>query len=105
MLDLGSARTADAGRLRCLAKRALECPTYDVSALTTHIGVLRAMLMKGHDGTRGNSSPRVRRTPPQCGQRADSAGAIALVDNTTLGNSSFRACCRRASRCRLDSKP
>ena len=71
-----SARTPDAGRRIASENTSGRGAGYDVSPADAPNESLGGMRTKGDDPWRGKTAPRVRRTLPHCGQRADSAGLI-----------------------------
>jgi len=71
-----------------------DCGGYEVSLADARSDSRGDAQAKGDDATRGNSSPRTRRTLPQCGQRAGSAGSMpmaAAAGDASFANSNFRA--------------
>ena len=67
------------GGMRNEKTRPYELADYDLSRTGSDSAILGEAHAKGDDGTGGSNSARRRRTLPHCGQRAGSAGAMAVA--------------------------
>jgi hypothetical protein len=89
---LGAQRGRGAARRTCNGRQSFRA--YDVSAIDAAGESLVGTPTKGDVPDRVNNSPHARRTLPQAGQRAGSAGSIPSRDDplrAKRGNSNRRA--------------